>query len=223
MRRFENYARRILAEVGDANAQFLIESLGDHDLVALLAGLPDNKRLLRNVVATELQNRFTRKTLLAVAALDLERGDDLILPFTETLSRALRVEIACVDEVDGDHFILRGKRGLPEELARVERCRQSSMALCQAVIQSGRPLEIPDIPNHPVYHDSLAWRKFGIRSYSAVPSHGPDGAVRSVLWVASYQPRQLSDEEHYLLERVGLRINTLLGPGAAAISAKRTG
>ena len=208
MRRFERLANELLRDVRPADLSALLDTLPTSDLVAILAGVSgedDAARYRRNVVATALLNRVGAEHDLLTEVL-VPHGPRTLEDLTSALARALRADMACVDEVDGAHFNLHGKHGLPEGMRETERCRQSSMALCEAVLRTGATLSVEDIPADPAWSDAPAWRKFGIRSYAAAPAPDAEGRVATVVWVASYRARAFSADELFLLERVAQRI-----------------
>lgn len=207
MRRFETLANRVL-DVPMRDLAPLLDSLSPPDLVAVLAGIrrdDDHGRYRKNVVATALLNRLGARDDLLREALVPPRVEGLGA-FTSALARAVGMDVACVDEVDGDHFLLHGKHDVPEGLAGVERCRQSSMAMCQAVLTTGLPVVVPDLTQDPVWCGVPAWTKFGLRSYAAAPGADAEGNVAVVVWMASYRPRTFAPSELFMLERVAQRI-----------------
>jgi signal transduction protein with GAF and PtsI domain len=211
MRRFEEYARRTLSGLEQADVATLVRTLREEELVRLLGGMPDASdadRLRKNVVTTELENRIVRlRTLIDETVTPGPERD--LSRFTRAIARALRVDGACIDEVvSDDEFRLHGQFGLPEEVMRTERCASSALAMCDHVLATGRTLNVPDIPADPRWMEAPAYRRHGLHHYTGAPGHTSDGKLRCVVWVAHHHPRTFHEQEILLLERLAQRLAT---------------
>lgn len=210
MQRFERFAAQLLDGVELRDVPTLLRTLDDDELVRLLVGMssvenPD-QRLRRNVVGTELQNRLVRAQALFEETLAPPQERDFHR-FTEAIARALRSEMACIDEVlPDDEFRLHGHYQLPQPVMETERCQVSSMAMCEHVLRSRQTLHVPDIARDARWRTAPAYTRHGLLHYTGAPGFNADGSVRCVLWVADRRPHPLGANELQLLQRLAQRV-----------------
>ncbi|MET9654976.1 SpoIIE family protein phosphatase [Streptomyces sp. NPDC006460] len=108
--------------------------------------------------------------------------------FARLVSRLLRVPVALVSLVEEERQILPGMIGLPEPWAG-ERALPLSHSLCRYVVESGRPLIVPDARADDRLRGSPAIRDLGVIAYAGLPLTDADGLVLGSLCGMDHQPR----------------------------------
>ncbi|MFE2474841.1 GAF domain-containing protein [Streptomyces sp. NPDC059389] len=114
--------------------------------------------------------------------------------FARLVSRLLRVPVAFLSLVEEDRQILPGLYGLPHPRAAA-RALPPSHALCRSVVDSGRPLVVPDARVDERFGNSPAIADLGIVAYAGMPPADGDGIVLGALCAGAHEPRAWSDGE----------------------------
>jgi predicted PurR-regulated permease PerM len=180
-------------------------------------------------VATSINEAVGRmQRLLPITAPDPavvappERDDERVaaLHRTDFLNPALRDELdaiakraadafdvshAMVSAVDADHEVIIGQNGVLAGFARDDADRTTlprSEAVCNHVVASGETLIVPDTERDPRFSDNPAIAKWQARFYAGAPLLSADGLVLGALCILDTDPRELTERELELLEKL---------------------
>ena len=145
--------------------------------------------------ANELPAVVERIERLEAAAI----ADDVFDRFSALAARTMRTPLALVSLLRNDDQLVKGLEGVIPEPWQSERRLPLKGSLCQHVQISGKPLVVPNAPEHPLVHDNPSVVHLGVRAYLGVPLTTADGLVLGAFCVIDYQPRAWTAEDEELL------------------------
>jgi hypothetical protein len=140
-------------------------------------------------------------------ALLAETEDSELNSIVENAAHELSAPIALVTLVLDHIQFFKTHYGLPSELATA-RGTDRDVSFCQFVVKSGKPFEVTDakadkrVPQHLV-------KKYNIQSYLGMPVE-VNGNVVGSLCVIDTQPREFSEKERSILQKLSVVANRRL-------------
>ena len=117
---------------------------------------------------------------------------------TRMAAGLLRAPIALISLVNEERQFFKSQCGLPEPWAAL-RETPLTHSFCQHVVIGREPLVIEDARHHPLVHDNLAIRDFGVIAYLGIPLITAGGYELGSLCVIDTEPRSWRREEIALL------------------------
>ncbi|MEO1592308.1 MAG: GAF domain-containing sensor histidine kinase [Cyanobacteria bacterium J06632_22] len=147
-----------------------------------------------------------RTRIEVLQALDLLSGmtPPVLEEAAQTVSRLLAAPICLLSIVNETHQIFKAavglsSLGLMNQLATARELSRSE-SLDTHVVESGQPLTLADITQHPAFAQSLLVQHYGVQSYLGVPLFTSDGCCIGALSVMDIMPRQFTPQELAILE-----------------------
>lgn len=152
--------------VGDESAQVVVGTSAAHDPARLAA-----------VTATGLLDTGS------------EAGFDRLATLVQTL---LEVPFAFVTVVDDERSFWKAARGIPEGGPTQNTLEES---FCRYVVDSGRPLVLPDVRRDPRTRDNPSIRSMGVVAWAGFPVRTPDGHVMGTLCAVDTEVHAWSERD----------------------------
>ncbi|MEO0540576.1 MAG: GAF domain-containing sensor histidine kinase [Cyanobacteria bacterium P01_A01_bin.105] len=123
---------------------------------------------------------------------------------TQTVSRLLAAPICLLSIVNETHQVFKSavglsSLGLMNQLAAARELPRTE-SLDTHVVESGQPLMLADVPQHPAFARSVLVQQYGVQSYAGVPLIASDGCCIGTLSVMDIMPRQFTTQEIAILE-----------------------
>ncbi|WP_250000963.1 SpoIIE family protein phosphatase [Actinoplanes sp. M2I2] len=129
-------------------------------------------------------------------------GDPAFDRIAGIVERLVDVPVALVTVLSADLQHLPGQVGLPEPAA-TRREMPLTHSFSRYVVESGRPVVVPDVRLDPRLRDNLAIRDLGVIAFAGVPLTDSDGLVLGTLAVMDREPRKWTKSELVLLDELG--------------------
>ncbi len=122
----------------------------------------------------------------------------------QTVSRLLAAPICLLSIVNETHQVFKAavglsSLGLMNQLATARELPRAE-SLDTHVVESGQPLTLDNITQHPAFAHSLLMQQYGVQSYAGVPLLTTDGCCIGTLSVMDIMPRQFTPQELAILE-----------------------
>ncbi len=112
----------------------------------------------------------------------------------ELLRRTVDVPILALTAIDATTLYFKCAHGLPEPFA-TDRRATPPLPLCLRVINTGRPLIIPNIPEHDIATEHPELHEFPAKAYLGAPIKLPSGHSVGTLCALDVVPRTWSDSD----------------------------
>ena len=126
---------------------------------------------------------------------------------TELAVQVFNVPVALVSLVDDKRQFFKSCFGLPEPYA-TSRETPHSHSFCKHVVQTGKPLVVPDAREHPELKSNPAVTELSVIAYAGVPLVSADGQRLGSLCVIDNEPRQWTGEDIRILRCMGDCVQT---------------
>ena len=167
----------------------------------------ESRRTRREALA-ELERRNIELAALNVIATTVTRSLDLEQVLKTTLDQALNVVAmdggwAQLLDEEGTHLSLLAHRGVPSTMLQVIEAAAPGERLVGEAVQSGQPIIVEAVPEHP----SPAASSFGegMGAFAAIPLMAKD-RIHGVLSLFSLRPRRMGPWERQLLTAIGHQV-----------------
>ncbi|HWS31633.1 MAG TPA: PAS domain S-box protein [Actinoplanes sp.] len=123
-----------------------------------------------------------------------------------------KMTLVSMVEQDRQCLISSGGPGAPDEAIETP----LTHSYCKYVVESGKPLVVPDARRHPILRDSPAIIDYRAISYLGVPLRSPDGHILGTLCAAGDEPQDWTDDDVAAMEDLAVAATAEI---AARISA----
>lgn len=128
------------------------------------------------------------------------------------------VTLVSLVEQDRQCFVSSGGLGASSELRETP----LTHSYCKYVVESGKPLVVPDARVHPLLRDSPAIADYQAISYLGVPLRSPDGHILGTLCAAGVAPQPWTDDDVAAMEDLAVTATAEIAARINAYEAART-
>lgn len=153
-----------------------------------------NRDLKRQEEIQELLKELSQD----ITSLDI---DSLLRKLTVKVREFLKVDVADVRVLEGEHWYLRGVSGMDSSAAAAVR-PGTAQRRTGWILRNRRPLVVSDITRSQRMRADGTTEGLGIRGFLGVPIFSRGGEVIGILRALSYQPREFTQEEVDLLQQL---------------------
>lgn len=148
--------------------------------------------------ASALDDAARLATLRRTGLLDSPREE----PYdrlTRMASTALHAPVAMMSVIDADRHWFKSGLGLPRAWDTTHTC-PFTHSFCRRVVESGKPLIVPDTREDPVVRDNPSVKELHVLAYAGVPLRTLEGHVIGAFAVADHEVHAWTEGEIALLE-----------------------